>query len=86
MRISDANKLTVGKPTVYRDPIALVYFAGTVTAISPGVSLTVSTPGGASYPPAPLPPGATTKPTSQTFSLEEDLDGTIELPLVGPLF
>jgi hypothetical protein len=83
MKVRDAQKLTVGTAVVYRDMIALIQFAGTVASITPYVTLTVNTPGGANYPPAPLLPGATTKPTSHVLSLEEELDGDVELPLLA---
>jgi hypothetical protein len=82
MKVRDAQKLIVGAPVAFFDMTALIYFNGTVGSITPYVSMTVNTPGGANYPPAPLPPGAVTKPTTQTLSLDRKLDGDVELPLL----
>ncbi len=86
MKVRLAQKLTVGAPVIFHDLIALIYFNGTVSAITPNVSLVVSTPGGANYPPPPLKPGAVAKPTTRTLSLDKALDGDVELPLLTGMY
>jgi hypothetical protein len=83
MKVKDVNKLTVGAPVAFLDTVALIYFNGSVSAITPNKNLTVATPGGANYPKPPLRPGAVTKPTSHSFVLDKALDGDVELPLTA---
>lgn len=44
LSVAEAGALTVGKAVYYRDLVALVDYAATVTAITPWKSLTINVP------------------------------------------
>lgn len=68
LSVTQASKLQPGAAIIYRDPIAVNNYAATVSAVTPGQSLTVN---------------VTSLSKTLTFDLVDALEGTMILPLFG---
>jgi hypothetical protein len=71
-RADQLDNAAAGDLCSYKDMISLVSYAGTVTAVTKNVSITVTVPN--------LPAGATPGPSPLTFPLTP-MDGALALPI-----